>query len=205
MSAVIQRILAVLKLFATVTALSKQAKAIVAAMTNNPSFPSPTPPLATVTNDISALDTAEALALGRGKGTAAARDVKKAVVIRDLQQLRFYVQTVADNDPEHSASIISSAGMSVRQITRRQRQQMNVEQGAASGIVALIAAVAARKALYQWAWSIDQRAWTLLPPTFLSKTTAHGFTAGTTYYFRYQVVTRAGVGDWSQIVSLIVK
>ena len=200
----IHRILAVLKLYAVVTALSKQAKAIVAAMTNNPYFPSPTPPLATVTNDILALDAVEALALSRGKGTAAARNAKKAIVIRDLQQLRGCVQIVADNDPDHAETIIQSASMNVRKTSVRQKRQTVVKQGSTSGSADLFAAVAAAKALYQWAFSTDQKTWTLATPTFLSKTTVHGLTVGTTYYFRYQVVTRTGVGDWSQIVSLLV-
>jgi hypothetical protein len=32
-----------------------------------------------------------------------------------------------------------------------------------------------------------------------------GLTAGTTYFFRVQVLTMTGEGDWSQIVSLLVK
>ena len=205
MPTIVRRIIAVLKLLAAVAALSKQAKAIVAAMTNNAFFPTPNPPLPTVTNDIAALDAAEALALGKGKGTANARNAKKAVVIRDLQLLRNYVQMIADNDADHAEQIITSALMAIKKLTPRQKRETAVKQGIGSGIVELFAVRAAAKALYQWQMSTDMKVWTNLPQTFLTKTTVTGLVAGTTYYFRYQVVTRAGVSDWSQIISILVK
>jgi hypothetical protein len=53
--------------------------------------------------------------------------------------------------------------------------------------------------------STDQKTWTSLPMTLQAKTGVSGLTAGTTYYFRVQPVTRTGAESWSQIVTLLVK
>jgi hypothetical protein len=46
---------------------------------------------------------------------------------------------------------------------------------------------------------------TSLPETIQSKAGITGLTAGAPYYFRVQSVTKDGLGNWSQIVSLKAK
>ena len=41
-------------------------------------------------------------------------------------------------------------------------------------------------------------------PTLQASTTVAGLTPATLYYFRYRAVTKTGLGDWSQILSLLV-
>jgi len=106
----VRRSLAVLKLPKIVAQIITFAQGVVTAMTNNPRFPSPTPPLSSVTAAVAALGSAESAALTRAKGAATTRNDKKAALIADLQTLRTYVQNVADADRENSASIIQSAG-----------------------------------------------------------------------------------------------
>jgi hypothetical protein len=53
-------------------------------------------------------------------------------------------------------------------------------------------------------YSLDQKTWTTLPITVKAKTGVSGLTVATTYYFRVQVVTSAGVDNWSQVVSALV-
>jgi hypothetical protein len=43
------------------------------------------------------------------------------------------------------------------------------------------------------------------PVTLQAKTTVAGLTAGTTVQFRYRPVTKAGEGNWTQPVSLLVQ
>jgi hypothetical protein len=38
-----------------------------------------------------------------------------------------------------------------------------------------------------------------------ASTELYGLEAGTGYFFRHRVVTKAGVGDWSQVLSLFVR
>src|SRR5579862_1922617 len=49
-----------------------------------------------------------------------------------------------------------------------------------------------------------RKTWTEASPNIQAKFTVSGLTAGTTYYFRNRPITKAGPGDWSQVVSLLV-
>src|SRR5579871_4348724 len=54
---------------------------------------------------------------------------------------------------------------------------------------------------------LDERGrtmWTEASPSIQAKITVSGLTAGTTHYFRNRPITKAGPGDWSQVVSLLV-
>jgi len=94
--------------------LLTMAGAIVKAMTKNPWFPTPDPPLAKVRNAIHELDLAQTATLSRTAGTVAVRDEKRAALVVLLNQLKDHVQTVADGHYEEMASIIESSGMSVK-------------------------------------------------------------------------------------------
>ena len=207
MSTVIRRAIAVLYLLANISQLIKQAQAIVLAMTNNAFFVGPMPSLSAVTAAILDLDVAEVAAKGKATGTAQARDVKEAVLLKLLRELQFYVQGIADSMPDQSEAIIVSAGMKVRKLTPRQKNHDEARQGHVSGLVVLIATVlAAPKAVYFWQWSSDQKTWTSLPMAFQATTSVSGLTPATMYYFRYHTVSKkTGTGDLSQSISLLVK
>jgi hypothetical protein len=68
--------------------------------------------------------------------------------------------------------------------------------------VRLTAKAAAHRASYEWQYSTDQKAWTVLPVTLQAKTDVVGLTVGTTYYFRVRPVTLTGEGNWTQLASL---
>jgi hypothetical protein len=201
----IYRVLAVLRLSYQIALLITQVKAIMQAMTGNTFFPTPNPMLAVILTHLSELHEAEAAAKRKTTGAAAARDVKKNVVRSDMQLLRAYVQSIADSMPSMAEQVIKSAGMGVRRVNPRQKNTFTATQGDISGVVELTAAVAALAACYQWEWSSDLHTWTSLTPTIQANTTVSGLTPATTYYFRYRAVTRAGQGDWGQIIALLVK
>ena len=94
------------------------AQAIVKGMTGNPAFPSPTPPLVQVEAAITTLATAQAATLTRAKGAVATRNTAHAALHTMLQQLKGYVQMVADGKPETGAAIIEGAGMAVQKGAR---------------------------------------------------------------------------------------
>ena len=207
MSTIIRRVIAVLYLLTNIAGLIKQAKAIVLAMSNNAFFVNATPALSKVTDAILSLDVAEVLAKGRAPGTAEARDVQKAALLKLLRELQFYVQGIADNSPDQSEAIITSASMSVKKLTPRQKNQDEVRQGHVSGALLLIATVLeAPRAVYFWQWSTDQKTWTSLPMAFVSTTSISGLTPATTCYFRYHTVSKkTGTSELSQMLSILVK
>jgi hypothetical protein len=197
--------LAVLKLSPKVKSVITLSQNIATALTNNPSFPSPNPPLATLQADVAALNVAETAVLSRTKGAVEARNAKLLVVKSDLENLRTYVQTIAHAaNPTNAESIIQSAGMMVRKSTLADKAALAVKAGSVSGTVNLVAKAAATRASYAWQYSTDQKTWTTVPPTLKAKTGIAGLTVNTVYYFRVQPLTKTGVEDWSQIVSFSV-
>jgi hypothetical protein len=200
------RSIAVLKLSPRVKNIITFAQNVASALTNNPHLPSPTPSLATFQADVAALNTAETAVLSRSKGAVETRNAKLAVVRTDLENLKVYVQSVAAVASTSDAdAIIESAGLTIRTVTPHDKPALAAKQGSVSGTVNLAAKAAAKRAAYSWQYSTDQKTWTTLPQTLSAKTGISGMTAGTQYYFRAQAVTSAGVGDWSQVVTMMVK
>jgi hypothetical protein len=189
-----------------VPALISYATSVVTAMTGNPSFPTPAPTLAEVTAAITALQTAQAAAIARTKGAVTARNDKQAALVSLLQEMKAYIQKIADADAENSAAVIQSAGVSVKKTAVRKPRVFGAEQGAVSGTVKLVAASAGHRSSYEWMYSVDGgKTWVSSPATLQAKTSVAGLTPGVTVQFRYLAVTKTGQGDWSQPVSLLVK
>jgi hypothetical protein len=206
MTVSMQKTLATLKLPTHVPALLSVAEAIVQAMTKNPSFPNPTPSIATVASALAALQSAEVATQTRTRGTVAARNEKLAVLVSLLTRLKAYVQGMADDDPDHAPSLIESAGMSVKQITRPAKPAFAVRSGSVSGTVRLAARSAGDRASYQWAWSTDGgTTWRIAPTTLQAKTSLSGLTPASVASFRYRAVTTTGPTDWSEAVSFLVR
>ena len=202
----VHRSLAVLALPRPVPALLTTAQRVVTAMTGNAALPTPTPTLAAVAAAIAALQTAQAVALARTAGAVTARNDRRTTLVGLLQELRGYVQKCADADPENSAAIIQSAGMSVKKVPVHKPRVFAATQGAVSGTVKLATAAAGNRASYDWETSVDGgKTWAPLPSTLQAKTTVAGLTAGTTVLFRYRAVTKTGVADWAQPVAVLVK
>ena len=183
------------------------ANNIVQMMTNNPAFPTPTPTIAVLNAAVSDLHAAETAALSRAKGSATVRNDKRTTLVSLLQQLRGYVQSVADATPETGAAIIESAGLAVRKIATRAKRTFAAKSGALSGSAIVTAVSAGPRSSYEWQYSTDGgKTWVFAPATTQGKTTVAGLPAGTTVQFRYLAVTpKGGQGDWSPAVSLLVK
>jgi hypothetical protein len=181
------------------------AKLIIQAMTGNAAYPNPDPPLATIQAAIADLESAEAAVHTRARGAVATRNEKRAALIALLQQLKGYVQKVADVDREHAPSLIQSAGMSVKNMAVHPKRVFGVKRGKVSGSVALVTASAGNRASYEWQISADGgKSWQLAPVTTQSRTTITGLQPGAMYAFRCRPVTGKGEGDWSQALSLVV-
>src|SRR5689334_10052371 len=99
----------------TVPALIIYGRHVVEAMTGNVNFPSPNPPLSTVSQHLDALEAAQVKTKSRTIGSAAARDVELNAVEADLVMLKGYVSWVARQSGDQGLSIIESAGMSPKQ------------------------------------------------------------------------------------------
>jgi hypothetical protein len=203
---IVHRALVSLILPRKVADLIAYANRVVDALTGNPAFPTTAPTLAVLTAAILALQTAETAALARTKGAVTARNEKRAALVALLQQLKGTVQTTADATPENSASIIESAGLAVRKAPVHAARAFTAKQGSVSGSAKITAVVAARRASYEWQYSTDGgKTWVAAPGTLKASTTVPGLPVGTPVQFRYRALTKAGEGDWSQAIVLVVK
>jgi hypothetical protein len=188
-----------------VPALIVVARNIEKKMTGNTNFPAPIPTLAAFGAAIADLQAAEGAALRREKGAATLRNEKRTVVIGMIQQLRSYIQSVADLDGTNAASIIESAGVAIRKTPTRTARVFHAKPGGVSGSADIVAPSAARRSSYEWQYSSDGgKTWLTLPPTLQAKTSIAGLTPGSTAEFKYRPVTRTGADDWSPAVSLLI-
>jgi hypothetical protein len=180
-----------LKLPSPVPALITYVQGIVTAMTGNPSFPTPTPPLAVLSTAIGTLQTCETAALARTKGAVIKRNEARTALVVLVQQLRGYIQAGADADVENGASIIASAGVAVRKTPVHPARVFTVKPGAVSGSAKIVAASAGHRASYEWEYSTDGgKTWVIAPATLQAKTIVYGLVPGSTAQFRYRHVRK---------------
>jgi hypothetical protein len=202
----IQKSYVAFKLPSVVAALIVYVQGILAAMTSNPHFPSPSPALTALAAALTALQQAEVAAQARTKGAVVVRNDKKGALVTLLQQLRAYVQATADADVENSAAIIESSGFPLRKMPVKKPRIAGVKPGAMSGSVDLVAPTAARRAAYEWQYSLDGgKTWVEASPSLQAKQTVVSLPVGTTVQFRYRAVVKTGPLDWSQPLALLVK
>jgi hypothetical protein len=200
-----KRALAVLSLPGPVPALITFAAGIVKAMTGNLTFPNPTPAIPTLQTAINDLQSAETGAATRAHGAVALRNEKKAALVTLLEELRTFVQSTADANPENGPSIIQSSGIGLRKTPNKVPRGFHAKPGAVSGSVKIVAPAAARRASYEWQYCTDGgKTWVAMPSTLQSKTQLLGMTPATTVMFRFRAVTKQGESDWSQAISMLV-
>jgi hypothetical protein len=180
------------------------ANHIVQEMTGKANFPSPTPPLVTVTSHVQALETAETTAKTHAKGTADARNLPLQQVVTDLHQLGAYVQTVADSNPNQAAAILTSAGFGTHPHGVHATPDLIAHMGP-GGLVLLRAHAVGKRAAYEWQMSTDGgKTWSSLPSTTTAHTSIAGLTFGQTYMFRFRGNLGETTGDWHEPISLLV-
>jgi len=200
-------VVAVLLLPRKVGDLLKVAQAIVTAMTGDPSFPAPVPPLPTVTGLITKLAQAEQATATRTKGTVPARNAARLALVQALGALKAYVQTVADGaQPEDAATLIASAGMTSKKAPARTKPAFAARAGQTSGSVKLAVKSAGPRAFYEWQYSVDGgKTWVDAAPSVQARTTVSGLPVGSTVQFRFRAIVKGGPEDWSQPLGALVK
>jgi hypothetical protein len=203
---VIHRTIAVCNLPTHVPDQIKYGEGVQAGLTNNPHFPPPQPVITNYGTALTNYSAAETAAQTRAKGTIAARNAAKVVFIGALHSVRALVQQAADANPDQAEAIITSTTLAVKKTAIRQKQTFVVTYGAVSGSVHVVAKAVARRASYEWQYSLDSgKTWVDAPNTLQAKTTILGLPVATTVEFRYRATTKVGMGDWSLPTSLLVK
>jgi hypothetical protein len=206
-----KRVRAALHKPANASALVIYAGLIIRKMTNNPWFPQPFPPLAKVEAAAQALDVAQTTAQVGAKGLADKRNAARATLSNLLEQLRAYVEGVANENLESAVSIIESAAMNAVLPRYPELAPFRVKLGKLPRTVDLACKAGPKGCGYLWQMSTDGgETWTDLPQTKQARTTVPGLVPGKTYWFRHRLLLRAGgqtsrSTDWSDKISIVVR
>jgi hypothetical protein len=204
------------KIKSTVRGLSvpdkiRKGREIIAALTGNHEFPTPQPPLETVTAATDELDEAyHASQVNKqaGEVLTITQNEKEDVFDRTFNQVAAYIESVAGGDER----MIKSAGMDVKAPAVPSNTKpnapvsVNVTTGDADGEVDMSWEPVDGAKSYQIEQSPDPitaTGWKHASATTKSKATIEGLTSGTRYWFRVAAVGTGGQGAWSNPVSKI--
>jgi hypothetical protein len=206
MTASLRRVRTALHKPANAMGLVLYTRAIVDKMTGNPWFPVPFPPLAKIVAAMNVLHDTEVAAQTRTRGLPEKRNAARGVLVNLLEQLRAYVEGVANENPDEAQSIIESAAMDMVAQRLPRIVPFRVRQGRVSGSVRLDVKAGPKGSAYDFQMSADGgKTWSDLPSRMQANTTVSGLTPGATYFFRYRILTRKGRGDWSDAISIVVQ
>ena len=117
----------------TVPQKIESARIKATSMTGTANFPTPNPPLATITTGANALETAGIAAAGGGKDETAVMHAKEALLDLSIKLLATYVENVANASPANAEAIVLSAGMDIKGSGPARANGFRVAQGKSSG------------------------------------------------------------------------
>jgi len=200
----IQEILVALNLPNPVSNLIIKAKSIEKAMTGNAYFTGSATRLTALGKSIDDLVKSET-----GFNTTPpsvskeTRDTHKMAVKSDLRNLRNDVQEAVDANPAAALEIIASASMDAKRKSHREKRQNDAVNGDEEGSVWL---TAEGNGPHEWRKSMDEKEWTLLPPTRTSQTMVEDLTPGAVYYFQNRPILSGKLSaEWSQTIKLRIR
>ena len=195
----------------SVTDKIAKGRQIVTAMTNNPSFANPSPPLADVGTVLDDLEKAFALVqAARSEVTTktVTQDNAEAKLDQTLTQLAGYVESVAGKDD----TIITSAGMETKASPSAPSvpsapQGLGAIAGEHEGEINLTWKPVANARSYIIEFSLDPatgNSWTHSGVATAANKTIFSLTSGKRYWFRVAAVGAVGQSGWSEHATKVV-
>jgi fibronectin type III domain protein len=188
-----------------------RGREIIAALTENPDFPTPTPTIATltaVTNDLATAFQEQEVAKQQAATKTAAKNEKEDIFDRTFSQSAAYVESVAGDNQ----TLIRSAGMATRSVAVSSAGKastpvsLNTTNGDADGEVDLSWEPVSGAKSYVIEISNDpptDKSWTHAGVSTKSSWTASRLTSGTRYWFRVAAVGTGGQSGWSDPATKI--
>ena len=173
----------------------------------NPWFTNPAPSaptLAVFSADLDGLEAAETTAANKAPGAVATRNAKLRTIEKDFKHTASFVEQVADANAGNEEVIIKSAGFDVKAKGGHAPSVFRVEDSTVSGEVVLHAPQLPGTVSHYWQGSTDGKTFTSYPETAKGTAVIPNLTPGTLYYFRHRRLTRKGMTDWDQTVSMMV-
>ena len=181
---------------------------IVQAMTDNTRFPTPTPPLATLTTASDSLETAyndAQNARQMAKAKTSMQDDQAAAVDLYLTQLANYVENASDGDK----AAIESAGFSIRNpptpvgpLPAPTDVQVAPSDHAGTADVKWNNVFGARSYTIERAPDAPELDWGVVGNSTKKEASLNSMASGTKYWFRVAAIGTAGQSAWSDPVPL---
>ena len=181
---------------------------ITTGLTGNLSYPTPAPPLATVTTAKNAFVTAVADAMNGGTALTTIKNEKRAALVALLRQLASYVQVTCNGN----LAVLLSSGFPPQKPNRtpigvlQPPSSLTVTLGDRSGELFAIAAPVNGAAIYNWRVTTADAPNTVVQTdqTTAARTTFDNLTPGVVYNVECNVVGSAGPSDWTDPISQMV-
>jgi hypothetical protein len=180
---------------------------VIAKMTGNAEYPTPTPTLASVQMALTAFQNALAEAKDGGTAKTAAKNAAREVLVGRVRSLALYVQQTCGDD---LAVLLSSGFEAVKSPTPAgvlpAPDGVTLTQGTLSGSLDLRGRPVPNAGSYeaQKTTSIaNPNSWEPVGQFTAARMSLDGLTPGTTYWARLRAIGSAGPGAWSEPVSAI--
>jgi hypothetical protein len=188
--------------------LVTDAETIVNSMTNNSSYPTPSPALAEITTAINDFTVAIANAANGGTDLTAIKNAKRAALAALLRELASYVTVACKGN---MADLLTS-GFPIQKPTRTAAGVLPAPEtpvlvtGARSGDLAAVAAPVANAYTYNWRVALASAPTDYVQEvqTTAARTIFSGLTPGQIYAVDLNAVGSAGPSDWSNAAELMV-
>ncbi len=181
-------------------------RTMVTSMTGNPSFPTPNPPLATITTNVNALEVASIAAAGGGPDDTANMHAKEALLDLSVKLLGAYVEGIANATPITAEAIILSAGMEVKGQNSPSAIDFDVQSTGNPGELKVIRKAVSR-GTYEFHMCTDptnEANWQKIYRGTRGRIVKTGLTSATRYYFRAMAIDKNGESPWSDVKSGVV-
>ena len=175
-------------------------------LTNSPKLNNPPVTLAVFGAHLATYATAIAAAPHGGASAMADRASARKVVVDDIKQQKAYAQGVANvqTSAEDAVAVIVGGGMLVKKDGKHVKPDLAAKNSSIPGSVVLAALALKKRGVWYFEYSTDQKTWVTGLEALKASGSITGLATMTTYYFRYRTRTRAGLSEYSQIVSLWV-
>jgi hypothetical protein len=184
--------------------------AIYTGLLNHPAlFPALPVLLSVLLAQIQAVESAQKLVKTRVAGAAATRDDLVDVLASTVENIRSYIQVLCDASPGQAATLAAAAGMSLAAVGVHPKAALAATLGTVSGLVRLVAngsllSTSRRGKFFEWQYTLDGKTWLVGTTTSTGKASIAGLPPLTSVGFRVRVTNSLTVGEWTQVVSIVV-
>jgi hypothetical protein len=184
------------------------AQAVVAAWTGNSVVPNPPVTVAAVGTLVTALVTAQAVAVKKGAGSAAIRNTARDKVEVAFRQWETYAEGILGAmAPEDATAALATLGFHQKKPGTHAKQEYAITWGEASGSADIDLKAVGRHGTVQYCHQYmlpGTTIWVDWPPSLDTKVTITGLPVGGVVSFRWRTLIKGVYGNWSQTLTLLI-